>query len=134
MKNLIAITSIYAALLGLLFVLLSVRTLRLRRQLRVAFGDGDNLLLRRAIRVHANFAEYVPLALLLMCFNEIQSAPALWVHGLGALLLAGRTLHATGGSQLNGVGWMRVMGVTLTLTELSCAASFLLLTWLRSSI
>jgi hypothetical protein len=48
----------YAALLGMIFVILSLRTirLRLRRRHRVAVGDGDNAELRRAMRVHANFA------------------------------------------------------------------------------
>jgi sulfate-transporting ATPase len=36
---------LYAALLGILFVLLSVRTLRLRRRLQVAVGDGGNVLM-----------------------------------------------------------------------------------------
>ena len=37
-----AITPIYAALLGLLFILLSVRVIQLRRQESVALGDGGN--------------------------------------------------------------------------------------------
>ena len=36
------VTSFYAALLALLFVALSVRTLRLRRRLRIAIGDAGN--------------------------------------------------------------------------------------------
>lgn len=48
----------YAAVLGLLFAALSVRTLLLRRRLRVALGDGGDERLLRAMRVHANFAEY----------------------------------------------------------------------------
>ena len=54
------ITSFYSALLALLFCALSLRTLLLRRKLRVAVGDAGNLQLLRAMRVHANFAEYVP--------------------------------------------------------------------------
>jgi uncharacterized membrane protein YecN with MAPEG domain len=47
----------YAALLALLFIALSVRTLRLRATLRIAIGDGGNERLLRASRVHGNFAE-----------------------------------------------------------------------------
>ena len=36
----------------------------------------------RAMRVHANFAEYVPLALILVAFAELQGQPAAFVHGL----------------------------------------------------
>ena len=56
----------YAALLALLFVALSWRTIGLRRRYCVAVGDGGQPELLRAMRVHANFAEYVPLALLLI--------------------------------------------------------------------
>ncbi len=45
-------TPFYAALLGLLFFALSVRTLRLRRKLRIDMGDGGNEQLLRAVRVH----------------------------------------------------------------------------------
>ncbi|MDP1674532.1 MAG: MAPEG family protein [Burkholderiales bacterium] len=50
------ITPLYAAILGLIFVALSLQTIRLRRRHRVALGDGDHAPLRQAMRVHANFA------------------------------------------------------------------------------
>ena len=86
------VTPIYATLLGLLFIALSVRTIRLRRRHRVAVGDGDNAELRRAMRVHANFAEYIPLALLLVFFVEMDGAPAVWVHALCLALLPGASV------------------------------------------
>ena len=52
------VTFFYAALFGLLFVALSVRTLRLRVKLRIAIGDAANQQMLRAIQVHSNFAEY----------------------------------------------------------------------------
>ena len=42
------ITFVYAALFGLLFVALSVRTLRLRVKLGIAIGDAANQQMRRA--------------------------------------------------------------------------------------
>ena len=64
------ILPVYAALLALLFVLLSIRTIRTRHSRKVALGHGDDPAMLRAMRVHANFAEYVPLALLLIYFVE----------------------------------------------------------------
>ena len=90
------ITPLYAAILGLLFVVLSVRTLRLRRNLKIALGDGEQPILMRAIRVHSNFAEYVPISLLLLFFLELQIGPTLLVHLLCVGLLAGRSVHAYG--------------------------------------
>ncbi len=47
------ITPIYAALIALMFVALSVRTLRLRHRFAVAVGTGGERELERAIRAHA---------------------------------------------------------------------------------
>lgn len=64
------IVFLYAALLALLFVALSIRTLLMRRRLGIAIGDAGNESMLRAMRVHSNFAEYVPLSLLLIYFVE----------------------------------------------------------------
>jgi hypothetical protein len=114
---------IYAALLGIVFVLLSVRTLRLRRRLQVAVGDGGNALMLRGMRVHGNFAEYVPLGLLLIAGAEVLSAPAVLVHGLGIVLLVGRLVHAFGVSQEVEVFAYRVSGMALTFTCYLVAAA-----------
>ena len=82
LNKMMPITPIYAAILGLVFVVLSIRTLLLRRQLKVEIGDGDQPMLARAARVHANFAEYVPLSLILIYFLEIQTQTSLWIHFL----------------------------------------------------
>ena len=114
---------IYAALLGIVFVLLSVRTLRLRRRLRVAVGDGGNALMLRGMRVHGNFAEYVPLGLLLIAGAEVLSVPAALVHGLGIVLLVGRLLLAFCVSQEAEVFAYRVGGMALTFTCYLVAAA-----------
>lgn len=116
------VTPAYAAVLGLIFVALSVRTIRMRRRHRVAVGDGGNAELRRAMRVHANFAEYVPLALLLIFFVEHDGAGTLLVHALGIALLAGRLLHAWGVSQEPENFRYRVSGMVLTFGTIITAA------------
>lgn len=112
------VTPVYAALLTLLFVILSVRTLRTRRRLGIAVGDGANDEMLRAMRVHANFAEYAPLSLLVLLMLELQGAPAGLVHGLGALLLVGRCVHAWGVSRTDEDYRFRVLGMSLTFTAL----------------
>ena len=119
-----AITSLYAALLALLFLILSVRVILTRRQERVPVGDGGNPRLCRVIGVHNNFAQYVPFALLLMTFVELAPAPILLVHVLGLLLLVGRILHAWGLSREN--FRLRSAGITLTLVVIGLAAVYLL--------
>ena len=116
------IIGIYAALLGLLFVLLSVRVIRLRRLNQIALGYGEDLLLTRAARVHANFAEYVPLSLLLIYFMEISTAPAGLVHGLGIVLVFSRGIHAWGVSQADEDYRLRVMGMSGTFAVIVIAS------------
>ena len=120
------IVPLYAALLALLFVGLSVRTLRLRRGLNIAIGDAGNHTLLRAMRVHANFAEYVPLSLLLIFFIEGAGARSLLVHFLCLCLLVGRVSHAYGVSQAKENYKFRAAGMALTFVTLISASLFLL--------
>ena len=124
--SMLYITPFYAATIALVFVGLSIRTLRLRRRFRVAVGPGEEPLLLRAMRVHANFAEYVPIAVLLMLFVELLTSSALFVHVLGVLLIAGRLLHAYGVSQVREDFRYRVSGMALTFTVIVGAAIILL--------
>jgi uncharacterized membrane protein YecN with MAPEG domain len=120
------IVPFYAAILALLFVALSVRTLRLRRRLRIDVGDAGNQAMLRAMRVHSNFAEYVPLSLLVFHFAELRGADPWLLHALGVCLVAGRSSHAYGVSQLEEDYRYRVLGMALTLTPLITAAAYVL--------
>ena len=125
------ITPLYASVLAILFVALSVRTLRMRHRLKIAVGDAGNQALLRAIRVHSNFAEYVPLSLLLISFVEMSGASALLVHFLGLCLLVGRAVHAYGVSQLNENYAFRVAGMAMTFTTLMGASGCLILSYAK---
>ena len=120
------ITPFYAAVLGLLFVFLSVRTLRLRRQLRIAIGTADSQQMLRATRVHANFAEYAPFTLLLAFMLEFQEANDVLVHALCLSLLVGRMTHAYGVSKEAENYSYRVFGMAMTFAALVGAAVSLL--------
>lgn len=121
------ITPVYAALLALVFVLLSVRTIRQRRNAGAAIGDGGQVQLQRAIRVHANFAEYVPLTLLLVYFLEVSSRMGWLIHILCLLLLGGRLLHAYGVSQVRENLRYRITGMATTFAVIVTAAAGILI-------
>ena len=72
------ITLIYAGLLGLLFLLLSFWVVKRRAQFRVMIGEGEAPEMLAAIRAHGNFAEYVPLTLLLMALCELAGGGCTW--------------------------------------------------------
>ena len=121
------IVAVYASILAIVFVFLSVRTLRMRRILKVAIGDAGNEALLRAMRVHSNFAEYVPLSLLLLYFVEASGAWPWLVHALGLALVAGRCAHAYGVSQVNENYRYRVFGMAMTFVTLLTCSAYLLL-------
>ena len=120
-----AITGLYFAFLALLYAVLGLQVSRLRRGNRVLFGDGDNRELRSAIRAHANFAEYVPIIVLMVALLEMSGLPALRVHLLMGTLLVARLLHPLGmyvGPRTLQFQICRVGGISLTLIVLLTAA------------
>lgn len=116
------ITALYASLLAPLFLLLASRVIRARRSARVAVGDGGDAILMRHMRVHSNFAEYVPLALLLLALAESLGTNAWLLHGLGLTLLGGRIVHAVGMSQAEEKFAFRVAGIGTTFWMMGTAA------------
>ncbi len=114
----LTITALYASLLALVFLGLSFNIIRLRFKLKVGVGDGGEKLLVKAIRIHGNFSEYIPLALILLASYELSGANSLWLHGLGATLLIGRILHAIGLSQSIGTSIPRITGMLSTFVVL----------------
>ncbi len=116
------ITALYASLLAPLFLYLAFRVIRVRRTIRVAIGDGGNAGLLRAMRVHANFAEYVPMTLVLIGLAESLQTKHWLLHAMGLALLAGRIVHAAGVSRTHENFALRVTGIATTFTVLGVAA------------
>jgi uncharacterized protein len=118
-------TAIYTAILALLFMGLSIRVVLLRGSLRVSLGDKGDQTMLRAIRVHANFAEYVPFCLLLIYFVETSGAAVFFVHALGLMLVSARASHAYGVSQLKERLLFRQIGMALTISVMGLSAAWL---------
>ncbi len=110
----LVIVPVYAALLGLLFVVLSLAVVNQRRAGRVAIGVSGDRELERRVRVHGNFAEYTPLALLLLAMAEWRGAPALLLHLLCLTLVIGRASHAWGVSHADEDFRFRTAGMIAT--------------------
>lgn len=98
------ITSTIAALLAIIMLPLtlqvSIRRAVLGRSAgdlaRFSFGDGGDDMLRRRMRAFGNFIEYTPMCLIMLGLSEVGGASARFLWVMGALLLAGRCLHALG--------------------------------------
>ena len=127
------VSFLYAGVLGLLLVALSAQVVLARRRFRVGLGTGTDEGMQQAVRVQANFVEYVPFAVLLLVLAEVTGLPGPAVHGAGLLLVASRVLHAVGLSRSPGRSfgrfygtagtWFTLVGLSVWLLYATSAAS-----------
>ena len=111
-----AITMMYTGLLALWFLALSIKVIQGRTGPGgPGLGDGGDVKMLRKIRGHGNFAEYVPLILLMIAFLEYSGVPQWLVHVLGAGLLLARLLHGYALSFTEQFKFGRFWGAALTL-------------------
>ena len=89
-------TAIYVSLCGLLLVYLALQTIKVRRAYKVKLGDGGVFALQSAIRAHANFAEYMPITMMMLFTLEFNGAAAWMIHLIGMTFMVGRWIHAQG--------------------------------------
>ena len=125
------VTLLTGGILGLVFLVLSWRVVQVRQSAKVELGDGGDTNLLARIRAHANFAEYVPICLVLLGLIEMsyrETPRGLWVAG-GALIVV-RLAHAVG-MATRGANPARAIGIVGTwgvLAALSGWAIWLALT------
>jgi uncharacterized membrane protein YecN with MAPEG domain len=108
------ITLLFAALHTVLLLALLAPISRHRHAHKIGLGDGGDKELARKIRVHANFVEHVPMALLLLALLEMNGLAPLAVWALGGTLLVARVMHAVGLSRTAGYSFGRFWGTALT--------------------
>lgn len=108
------ISLLFASVNGLIFIVLSALVVRGRYSEKVSIGSGDKERLEVAIRVHGNFAEYVPFALLLLALLEAAGVANSVLYSLGVILTAGRLAHAYGLSRTLAPNAFRAGGVMAT--------------------
>lgn len=107
-------TILYAGIFGLMFLYLSAEVSKLRVRYEVGLGDGGHLDLLKAIRIHGNFSEYVPIILILLFLSELMGGRSWLMHTLGGILLIGRVLHMIGLRITEGPSLYRFFGILMT--------------------
>ncbi len=122
MMNPVSITALYASLCALLLLGLSYRVVRFRQTLGVSLGSEDKPELEQAIRVQANFVEYVPTILMLMLLAELNHLTPWMLHIAGAGIFIARVMHAWGLAGKRGASPGRFYGTLLTWIILLCLA------------
>ncbi|MFB3101678.1 MAG: MAPEG family protein [Alphaproteobacteria bacterium] len=120
----VAVTGLYAGILGIVFFVLSMRVISNRVRAKVNLLDGGDDALTRAMRVHGNFTEYVPFALLLMALAEIQGGSGLFIHVLGTVLIVCRLSHAYAITATTGQNPFRFIGFVGTFCVIFAAGGY----------
>ena len=123
----------YAALLGLMLIALSAQVVRARWRYRVRLGSGTEDGMQQAVRVQANFAEYVPLAVVLLLLAELTGMPTVAVHAAGVMLVTSRLLHAWGLSHSPGRTFGRFYGTAGTWLVIIGLSLWLLFATIKAS-
>ena len=108
------ITLTIAGAAAILNLWLSLRVGLLRHRLKISIGDGGDERVARRMRAHANFAENMPIMLILVGFVELATGGGLWLWGAGIVFIFARILHAFGMDR-QGANALRGIGILLTL-------------------
>ena len=98
---------------AILHIWLASRVVRSRTPLKISVGDGGNEAVMRRMRAHANYAENMPVFLVLLALTELAGGNkwVLWGAGIGFILA--RIAHAFGMDRASLRLW-RMIGMTLT--------------------
>jgi uncharacterized membrane protein YecN with MAPEG domain len=109
------VAALYIGVNVLILLALSYLVSAGRRRHKIALGDGDNAEFRRALRAHANAAEYIPAGLVgILMLALLEPAAPLWLlHASGVSLTGGRLLHAAG-LHTGVLNAGRIAGIVLT--------------------
>ncbi len=100
----------FAAALAVINLWLAIRVGQHRVGQKVMHGDGGVPVIQKRMRAHSNFAEYVPIVLVLVVLLELAWGQPMWLWVVAALYVVGRILHALGmdaeqGSPLRMIGF-----------------------------
>lgn len=127
-------SSLYAALLGIILIILSVKVIKRRRKQKVAIGDLGEEILQRLGRAQGNFSEYSPLFLIMLAMAEYQQLSVWAIHLIGTAFVIGRISHAYGliyaeqGEEVLKANYkFRVFGMMMTFISLGILSSILII-------
>lgn len=107
-------TPVLVALNAILLLVLAFLVIGRRFRANTPFGAGTSPALQRAIRVHANFAEHMPIVLALFASLEILGADPKVLLALGVVVTLGRVAHAAGLARQEGPSVLRAVGSSAT--------------------
>lgn len=118
----IPITTMFLFICVVIFMNLSMRVIKGRRSHKILVGDGNDEAFKFLMRGHANFAEYIPIAILCMAAAELAGAHPILLFISGISLITGRLLHGYYFYKYTKVMKLRVRGMQCTFFAIWSAA------------
>jgi uncharacterized membrane protein YecN with MAPEG domain len=122
--TMLPVTTVFTGIAALALAYLGLRVAYYRMRAKIPYGDHEDRALRRMVRAHGNFIEYVPIGLIALALVEWNGAPKWQVWTLGTALTFARLAHAAGLS--TGIMGLRAPGATLTFIMLAASGILLL--------
>lgn len=125
------ITALYTAILGIVFVIISIDVIWGRISKRISLGAGKNNEILRLVSSHDNFAAYTPLFIISLYFLESFDPSKLCVHFFGVLYTLGRVFHYLGVTRQRKSFVLRRSGMLITLLSLLAIDGIIIFKFLK---
>ena len=122
-------TLLFCAIFTLFYMILSFRVIYFRLKDQVPLGHKPDMKSRlfRAIRIHANFNEYIPLFLIILGLMEMSGINRNYILILGWTMVVGRILHVIGLERSHATSFGRFTGSFITFSTLIMASILILI-------
>jgi uncharacterized membrane protein YecN with MAPEG domain len=89
-----SISILFTIIFIIFYLVLTIFTIKIRKSTRIAYGDGNNKKLIRAIRAHGNFFEFTVFFIIFSFLLEALDADAIYLLVVNILFVLGRVSHA----------------------------------------
>lgn len=112
--NSLTISGIWFFVFSTFYVLLTLHVVRMRWVTKTGLGVGEDRRMIKAVRVHGNFAEYIPLVFIGIILMEVRGAGSTWLHSLYTAAFLGRLLITIGITKTSNFSPYRFLGNLMT--------------------
>jgi len=120
------VTLAAAAAAALVNIWLSARVVTARRPLKISVGDGGDDVVLRRMRAHANFAENMPIFLILLAALEIAGGDRTILVPAAIAFVIARIAHGIG-MDGGSVARLRMLGMMTTTIAILLLAGYAIL-------
>ncbi len=91
-----SITTLFASILIIIYLILTILAGNARRVAKIPIGDGNNESIIKASRAHGSFIEHTVLFLLSFFLLEVNGVNTNYLYIAGYVFVISRILHAIG--------------------------------------